>query len=360
MRLIAQVKLQTNPQEFSILKKTLESANAACNHISAVAWEQRTFHQVPLHHLTYREIRERFGLTAQVAVRCISKVADAYKKDRKSKRTFKSHSAIAFDDRILSWNLDKSEVSIWTVNGRKRIGFVCGQHQREQLKFRRGESDLVLFRDNFYLSATCEIDEPIPTNGNDVIGIDLGIANIAVTSDGEIFAGNVVNSVRYRYRRLRTKLQKKGTRSAKRLLRKLSGRERRFAKNVNHTITKRIVTLAKDTHRSIALEDLSGIRERATVRREQRVALHSWSFFQFRSFLEYKCILAGIPLMLVSPAYTSQTCSECGYCDKSNRKSQSKFVCGSCGYVVHADLNAAKNIRGVAVSQPYVSTTVPS
>lgn len=138
-------------------------------------------------------------------------------------------------------------------------------------------------------------------------------------------------------------------------MKKLSGKERRFAKDVNHTISKRIVALAQDTERAIALENLQEIRTRVTVRREQRATLHSWSFFQLHSFLDYKCQLAGIPFYLVDPRYTSQTCSDCGACDKRNRKSQSEFVCQSCGYVAHADWNAAKNIRGVAVNRPNVS-----
>jgi putative transposase len=206
MKLTAQVKLQTTPEQFAALLKTLETANAACNYISQVAWEHREFNQFRLHHLVYGEIRERFSLTAQVAVRCIAKVADAYQKDRQTKRRFKPHSALAFDDRLLHWYLDASHVSIWTLHGRMRIPFLCGDRQRIQLQLRRGESDLIVFRGHIYLSATCEIDEPIPTAGDDVLGIDLGIANIAVTSDGHVFAGKAINRVRHRHRRLRTKL----------------------------------------------------------------------------------------------------------------------------------------------------------
>lgn len=198
MKPMTQVKLQATPDQFKVLKKTLENANAACNYVSRVAWGKKTFNQFRLHHLVYGDIREQFGLTAQVAVRCISKVADAYKKDRKTRRSFKPRSAIAFDDRILHWFFDKSEVSIWTMDGRMRIQFICGDRQRTQLKFRKGESDLILFRDNFYLSATWEIDEPIPTSVGDVIGIDLGVADIAVTSDGRMFAGKTINNIRYR------------------------------------------------------------------------------------------------------------------------------------------------------------------
>ena len=118
--------------------------------------------------------------------------------------------------------------------------------------------------------------------------------------------------MRYRHRRLRSKLQAKGSQAAKRLLKKLAGKEKRFARHTNHVISQQIVRLAKDTERRIALEDLSGIRERLTARREQRTVLHSWSFFQLRSFLEYKSKLAGVKLGAVDPSNTSRTCPQCG------------------------------------------------
>lgn len=358
MKLMAQVKLQTTPDQFLALKQTLETANDACNYISAQAWEHKTFNQFRLHKLTYRTVRKQFGLTAQVAVRCISKVADAYKLDKKRKRTFKPRSAIAFDDRILRWYLDKSEVSIWTVAGRLRLSFLCGEKQREMLKHRRGESDLVLFRNNFYLSAVCEIEEPIPTEGKDVLGIDMGVVNIAVDSDGTVYSAKSINHVRARHRHLRAKLQKKSTKSAKRLLKKLSGKERRFAKHTNHCISKQIVQYAKDTERDVAIEDLKGIRSRTTVRRTQRAQHDSWSFYQLRSFLEYKSKRAGVRLFAVGPRNTSRTCPQCGCVDKHNRPNQSTFCCIACGYSGLADYIAARIIAGRAgVSQPHVSAS---
>ena len=120
---------------------------------------------------------------------------------------------------------------------------------------------------------------------------------------------------------------------------------------MNHCISKAIVQTAKGTARGIALEDLKGIRERIsaqrTVKRQRRV-LHSWAFFQLRFFIAYKAQMVGVRLALVNPAYTSQTCSRCGHCEKANRKAQAKFLCVSCGYSAHADLNAAVNFRSEA------------
>lgn len=358
MKLIAQIKLQPNNQQFQALDQTLQIANEACNYAAKVAWETKTFSQFNLHKVVYYDLRERFNLSAQMAVRCIAKVADAYKLDTKAKRTFKPSGGVAYDNRILSWNLEKSTMSIWTTEGRLTIPFVCGERQRELLKTHQGESDLILFRGNFYLLATCDVDEPTPKDVEGVLGVDLGLVNIATTSDGEIFSGRPINNVRHRHRRLRKKLQKKRTKSAKRRLKKLSGKESRFAKDVNHVISKRIVAKTQDTNRAIAVEKLTGIRDRVTVRKSQRATLHSWSFFQLKGFLEYKAQLAGIPLIEVDPRNTSRTCPACGCIDKRNRKTQANFSCVVCGFSGLADHIAAKNIAVLgwpAINQANVS-----
>lgn len=357
MKLIAQVKLLPTPEQYEALKHTLETANAACNAISDAAWEHRVFRQFSLHKLVYRHIRERFGLSAQLVVRLIAKVADAYKLDRATRRTFKPLGSIAYDDRILSWNPHAPEVSIWTVAGRERIPFAAGERQHELLKFRQGETDLVYHRGTFYLLATCNVEEPDPATVDGVLGIDLGIVNIATDSDGEVYSGKAINNVRHRHRRLRRKLQRQGTKAARRRLKKLSGKERRFARNTNHTISKRLVARAQDTNRAIALEDLTHLRSRVTVRRRQRATLHSWSFSQLRQYIEYKARLAGVPVVLVDPRNTSRTCPACGQIDKRNRPSQSIFSCTSCGYAGFADYIAAENIRRAAVNRPNVSDT---
>ena len=356
MKLIAQVKLLPTPEQADALKQTIEQANAACQYVSDYAWESKTFRQYDLHHACYKDIREKFCLSAQVTVRVIAKVADAYKLDRKRKRTFKRTGSIAYDDRILSWRMQDSTVSIWTLNGRLRIPFVCGERQKELLQTRQGESDLGIFRGMFFLSATCEVEEPKPADVENALGVDLGVTNIAVDSDGVIHSASHINNVRRRHRRLRAKLQAKGTRSAKRKLKQLSGKEHRFAKDTNHCISKRIVAKAKDTNRAVALEDLTGIRTRVTVRRRQRATLHSWSFSQLRDFVQYKAKRAGVKVFLVDPRNTSRTCPVCGCIDKANRPSQSKFSCVVCGFAGLADQIAAVNIgRRAVVNQPNVA-----
>jgi IS605 OrfB family transposase len=348
MKLTVAVQLQPTPEQANALRSTLEQANAACNEISTAAWTNRMFGQFKLHKLVYGPIRASSGLSAQVVVRCIAKVADAYKLDRKRRRTFKPHGSIAFDDRILRWYVDRSEVSVWTVAGRQRIPFVCGERAHELLKFRQGESDLVLRDDRWYLFATVNVEEPPPGEPSQWLGVDLGIVNIATDSDGTVYSGTQVNGLRRRHRKLRQRLQSKGTRSAKRLLRKRRRKERRFATDVNHLISKRLVAVAKGTGRGIALEDLQGIHDRLTVRKPQRAPLRSWSFFQLRQFVSYKARLTGVAVVFVDPRNSSRTCPRCGLIDKRNRPSQAQFSCVSCGLAGLADHIAALNVQGRA------------
>ncbi len=272
-RLTAQLKLLPTPEQADALRRTLETTNAACDYISGVAWETRTFGKFALQKLVYQDVRDTFGLAAQVTIRTLAKVGDAYKLDTQTRRTFRPLASIAYDDRILSWNLHEPSVSIWTRAGRLSIPFVAGARQMQLLQTRMGETDLVYHRGNWYLLATCEVQEPDPQDVDDVLGIDLGVTNIATDSNGTIYSGSTVKGVRYRHRRLRNKLQKKGTLSAKRRLRKLSGQEARFAKDVNHTISKRIVREAQRTKRGIALENLKHIRTRVRARKSQRTVL---------------------------------------------------------------------------------------
>ena len=351
MKLTAKVKLLPTKAQVDSLKRTIETANQACNYISEAAWLAKSFRQFDVHKLVYHEVRASFRLVAQLVIRCIAKVADSYKIDKKTKREFRSTGSIPYDLRILSWKIADSYVSIWTVDGRQKIEFAVGDYQRKMLQSQRGETDLCLIDGEFYLYTTCDVAESELSFDGNVLGVDLGIANIATDSDGSQYSGKKVNNTRKRYAKLRSKLQAKQTKSAKRLLKKRSRKEKRFANDVNHVISKEIVSRAKDTGRAIALEDLTGINERVTVRKAQRRERHSWSFYDLRQKIEYKAKLYGVPVVLVDPRNTSRSCHSCGCIDKENRKSQSEFLCVTCGYSANADTNAAMNIsvRGRAI-----------
>ena len=356
MKLIARVKLQPTPDQHALLLQTLEQANAACNYVSDVAWQDQVFGQFNLHKLCYANVRAQFGLGADAAVRVFAKVADGYKLDKRTKRTFRPHGAFPFNDRLVSYKLDKRIVSIWTMAGRQKMPCVVSEHAVKLLEGLRGECDLVYRKGEFYLYQCCDVDEPPTDDVDDFLGVDLGIANLAVDSDGTIHQGKAMQAVRFHHRRLRAKLQRKGTKSARRRLKKLAGKEQRFAKDVNHTISQHIVAKAKDTARGIALEELTHVRKRVTARKPQRATLSSWSFAQLRAFIEYKAKQIGVPVVAVDPRNTSRTCPCCGCIDKANRPHQAAFSCVECGYSGHADSIAAWNIaRRASLSTPNVS-----
>jgi IS605 OrfB family transposase len=352
------VKLAPEPEQYTALLRTLETFNAACYDIASTAFAERSANKIELQKLVYYDIRERFGLSAQMCIRAIAKVAEAYKRDREKRPAFRPHGAMTYDERIMNF-VRPARVSLLTLDGRIVVPFRFGSYQGARLDRIRGQADLLYRNATFYLACTVDAPEPAPDEASEYLGIDLGVVNIAVTSEGEIVSQGLgcihahVNTVRARYARLRQKLQKKQTHSAKRLLKKRSGRERRFARDVNHCISKALVGTAKDTRRGLALEDLKNIRSRIHGSKRQRRVLHSWAFVQLRAFIAYKAQMAGVRLVLVNPAYTSQTCSRRGHCEKANRKSQSQFLCVSCGFSAHADANAAVNFRSEACARKW-------
>lgn len=351
-----------NPAQSVRLRATMRAMNAASTHAARTGFDAKVFSQPSLHARCYRELRDRFGLSAQQAVRAIGKAVEALHRDRSKCPAFRPDGAVTFDQRILSFK-GVDAVSILTLEGRERIPIIYGEYQKRRFDRIKGQSDVVLRDGNFYLLTTVDLPEDAPIEPADFIGVDLGIANIAADSDGTKYSGSAIKSVRHRHRRLRSRLQSKCTRSAKRRLRRLSGKEARFARNVNHVISKQIVACAKDTGRGIALEDLKHIRSRVTVRRKQRASLHSWSFAQLRSFIEYKAKLHGVRVAIVDPRNSSRQCSICGHTEKANRSDQSTFRCRACGYVAHADINAAANLRErgrAAVNQPYATSCAAS
>ncbi|MFI9745371.1 RNA-guided endonuclease InsQ/TnpB family protein [Streptomyces sp. NPDC052494] len=373
MKIVAQVKLLPgSAYDADALAATLRACNRAANRASEVAFAKDLKRRNMLQDEVYYHLKADFDLGAQPAVRVIKKVCDAYatlkgnikagnlgpeggtRRKRAESRpvVFREDAAQPYDDRILTWNLDARTVSIWTVAGRiKGIPFVCSDEALRLLALRKGESDLVMRDGMFFLIATVDLPEPKISEPTGWLGVDLGIVNIATTSDGEIMAGRRLNRYRQRHRDLRAKLQKKQTKSAKRVLKRLRRREARHAANTNHIIAKRIVATAERTSRGIALEDLSGIRQRVTAKKDQRTRLHSWAFAQLGAFVEYKARRAGVPVVIVDPRNTSRQCSECRHTHRTNRVTQARFVCRSCGTVMHADHNGSRNIahRGDAV-----------
>ncbi|MDQ0990826.1 transposase [Streptomyces sp. V3I7] len=367
MKLVVRIKLLPTPVQAAALEASLRACNEAASWVSATGFEAKATSNRALRERCYQEVKERWGLGAQAAQHSIKKTADAYTTLRANLKAgnygrpgtkryaraagkplaFRKDAAQPFDDRMLSWQHEQRTVSIWTTAGRlKGVGFTGQAAQLTVVAaHRQGESDLLYQGGQWYLLATCEIAEAgLNTHPVGFLGVDLGIVNIASTTDGTRHSGRKTNRRRETDRKLRGKLQRKGTKSAKRRAKKHAGKEKRRTRDINHKISKAIVAAAQRTGRGIALEDLTGIRERVRLRKPQRVTLHSWSFHQLGTFIGYKAQHAGVPVVYVNPAYTSQECSQCHHTDRKNRPDQATFTCRVCGFVEHADLNASHNI----------------
>lgn len=358
------IRLDVDGHE-AILAATQRACNAAASWIASVCWEEHITNTNTAHHRVYGETRTRFGLGAQLAVCARAKAIEAIKAVKAKKREtcpqFGPRGSIRYDARTYRlMSLDR--VSLNTLAGRVVCRLVLGERQHSMLvdpAWEIGGADLVWRRGVSFLHVTQSREGSEPSDPEGTLGVDLGIVALATDSDGQTFSGAQVTQVRTRYLKRRQALQQVGTKNAKRRLRQNAGKEARFQRDVNHCISKAVVRKAKDSCKALALEDLTGIRERVTVRHEQRALRHSWAFFQLRQFITYKAAWASVPLHLVDPRNTSRTCHACGHCEKANRKSQAEFVCKACGLAMNADHNAAINIsrtQWAAVNQPMASS----
>lgn len=346
MNLTTLVKLHTSEEEHAALMQTLRTCNATCDRISRLAFEHNTFRKFDLHHLTYHNTRAATDLAAGHVVCAIAKVANAYKAGADVLRTFDPTGAIEFNKDTLAWKVEEQTVSVNSVCGRLKLRFLCSGRDKVLLRGKRGQADLLLRKGQFYLSVAVTVLEEPPFLPTGVIGIDLGIVQIATDSEGNQYSGEPVKKVRKKCRRLRKLLQPKKTRSARKHLQKAGKRESRFVKDVNHCISKNLVQLALDRQKALACEDLTGIRRRGnSFNRAMRTELNNWAFHQLKLFLAYKCHRAGVTLIEVDPRYSSQTCSGCGHCEGGNRKSQESFECLCCGLKLNADVNGALNLK---------------
>ncbi|MBW4573899.1 MAG: transposase [Aphanothece sp. CMT-3BRIN-NPC111] len=363
-------KINPTPEQVVKIEATLQAFADACNYINEVV-DPKLTHNVTIQNQVYREVRERFGLAANLAIRAINRVSSNRKTAKRMSKPVKKFSPTSaeYDARIFSFREKDWSVSLTLVGGRERFLVDVGSYQKGKLSgFTPTSATLVKHQNGTYsVNIQVKNDAPSPQESSCVIGVDLGRRDIAATSEGESFSGQQVTEIRNRYSRVRTSLQKKaseGTRATRRrarqILQRLSGRERRFQSWVNHNVSKHIVGKAKQVGFSIAIEDLTGIRERTNQQprnKTERRRSNSWAFYQLRQFLDYKALDVGVEVKKVNPAYTSQTCHKCLHIHPVKGKSYRSgktFSCGYCDWKGDADLNGANVIKllGLSVNQP--------
>lgn len=326
------------------LENTIKQYNQIANLHIAKSLELKSNSKKKLHNACYNQVKHNFPKFPSALIQCARDNAiemlrgNEYKKRTKKK----DYSNIRYDKRTLrvDWN---GKVSISTINGRKKLDIKIPEYFKQ--KYGKGEikSATLGYQDNKLFIFLCvEVQKPEKKKVKNTLGIDLGINNIYSTSEGEVVKSKELNRNRRKHAYLRKQLQSKGTRSAKRKLRKLSGREERFTKDWIHKATKEI---ANKDYELFALENLKNLRKGKKGRVFNRKR-SQFPFFRFRNVLKYKLEQLGKNFVLVDPKYTSQRCSQCSFVAKTNRN-KGWFVCKRCGYQDNSDVNASKNISQI-------------
>lgn len=362
MQRTVSIKLDTTLQQSQDLIQLQKEFNRACNNIVPMAVENRCWNRVSLHHLSYYQIRHTVNLGSQMVCNAIKTVCDAYKvlKVRKSEPVptinFKPRSSVHFDKR--TYTLKDNVVSLYTLSGRIVVPLRLGDFQRHYLQHGIGkEAELICRKGTWFFNLVLDIPEAalVQPSGN-ILGVDLGENNLAATSSGKLFGGGQLRHERDCALALRGRLQSNGSKSAKQRLNEISGKEARHVRHVNHCMSKAIVQEAIATGcDTIAMEDLTNIRQRIRAGKRVRSRLHRWPWAQLQTLICYKAQAAGLKILFVNPAYTSQMCATCG---QIGVRSKHRLVCKFCGIQRHSDLNASQNICRIAVSADAVTGTV--
>lgn len=356
-------KLNPTSEQVVKIEATLKAFADACNYANQQIKPEITS-KTTIQNMVYQDLRSLFGLSANLAVRACARVGANRKTAKlqgKPVKSFKPTSA-DYDARIFAFREKDWTVSLNLLTCREHIKMDIGNYQLGKLKGKKPTSaQLCKHRDgSYYIHIQIKDEFPSPLKATNVIGVDFGRRDIAVTSNGDKWDGKQINEIRDRYAKTRASLQQKASkgtdtrRRARQILQRLSGRERRFQQWLNHQISYRIIKKALATNAIVAIENLTGIRERTNKQQRNKVERrrsNSWSFYQLRFFLEYKGIKEGVEIIAVPPAYTSQTCHQCLHI---GLRSDKCFKCGNCGWHGDADLNGAKMISllGQSVSLP--------
>lgn len=349
LRTTAKIKIAATPEIIRTIKVYSKALQFCVNR----AWKYKIKNNIKLHKFVYRDIKNK-GLQSQLVIACIKQACEMVKK-AKSKPIIKRTSMRYNFPR--SFSLKNNILSIATIKRRIKIPFTIPDCYKKYFSWDITESLLRIDEKGrcFFLFSFSKKINPKSFNLQErALGVDLGINNLAVTSDNQFFNSSKVKNIKRKFRYLRSKLQSKGTRSCKRLLKKLSGRENRWMKWINHNISKQIISNFNGN--KIVMEDLKGIRKLMRGR-NMNYWINNWSFHQLQSFIKYKAERIGVSVIQVKPNYTSQICHRCG---KLGYRSSGCFNCFHCGlFSYSADLNAARNLAHPKLVERQADVTLP-
>lgn len=368
----AKLQILVNPSDRQILHDTMKAYSNACNYVSDYIYKTHNLSRYNVQEDTYYNVRDSFGLRSQMAVSCVRTVIAKYRTILENhnewiKPNFKIPQLDLAWNRDYSLNTKNDTFSVNTLNGRIKVKFYKGGYENyfsSNCKF--GTAKLVFKHDRFFLHipVTYEIDKLAMSDVLNVVGVDRGIRFIATTYDSNgkttFYDGNDIKQKRGHYKALRKQLQQVHTPSSRRRLKAIGQRENRWMQDVNHCISKALVT-SNPQGTLFVLEDLTGVRaatEKVMVK--NRYVSVSWSYYDLEQKLTYKALKNHQLVEKVNPAYTSQTCPKCGHTEKSNRdKHNHLFYCKNCGYKSNDDRIGAMNLyrMGINLLVPDAVTT---
>ena len=356
VRRTAITRLSVDDEQRDLLEDTITEWKRGCQIATDLAWEWCNT-KSDVQPLAYDPVREDTDLGSQHAILATHQAAQAItgcierrsKGEKVSKPTFTSPT-VKYDTRTMTL-FDDDTVSLSTTESRVRCPLDLPDaddgYQRQYLdsdEWSVTESTLTARNGEFFL----HIGFRRPKNDTErntaedgtVLGVDLGIENLAVTSTAYFFSGRELTHDLREFETVRAGLQRTGTRSAHRTLVQSSGRELRYIRDVLHRASNALIdeALRYDCN-VIAFENLTHIRDRTGASWG-----HKWAFRTLYEQVEYKAEAVGISVKQVGSAYTSKRCAECGFTAGENRPSRNDFQCVKCGSEANADYNAAKNI----------------
>jgi putative transposase len=351
MRATLKLKLRCDAEVAAALTETVSAYTACFNAVCAYGWQHHERNSVRLHQATYARLRtEHPALPSQLVCAARVKATETLRsveaRRRRGKKVSCPQSAccsIRYDARPHWVKLAEGQSSLATTQGRKSVSFRLPDYYRRYLNWTVTATDLCWDGRKFYLHVVVDAEAPTAALTDTAVGCDLGVRRIAVTSTASFFSSGPLHQKARHFEYLRGCLQRKGTRSAKRHLKRMRRSWSRFMRSANHLIANSILAELSPGD-TLVLEELTGIRGRCRHRKGQRGLFNRWSFRQLRSFLAYKAEQRGIRVRVVDPRNTSRTCPRCSHCDKANRKQQSVFCCQSCRYSANADYVAATNL----------------
>ncbi|ELY68360.1 RNA-guided endonuclease InsQ/TnpB family protein [Natronobacterium gregoryi] len=363
LRRTAVTRLVLTDEQQNLLEETISQWKTACNIGSRVGWKTDETRATVLQDKVYDELRERTDLGSQHAILAVRQAAaaldgvneiEATDENYETSRPTFTSDTITYDPRTMTV-FDDQTVSLATIDDRIRCDIgLPSDEEGYQFQYLRDdeweitESTVSKRDEGYYLHIGFRKPKPTPRaeqmaddEDRTVLGVDLGIVNIATTSTAYFASGRELRHRHREFERVRSDLYETGTQSAYRTIRQMSGRGSRYVRDVLHRVANDVVEEATTYDcEYIVFENLKHIRERAPPVKQ----FHQWAHRQLVDMVEYKAKARGICVEFVPPENTSRRCPECGHTSRKNRRSQSDFECRQCGAIANADYVGAKNV----------------